>query len=92
MSKKDSFNLSFKDMETEQITLSPEQRAVRVSRLIELILGETAAIQRHEQAGTTELEHEQWTKLREEHLTELSELMRGFRPEIRLAPNDQLAA
>ncbi len=79
-------------METEPIALSADQRAVRVSRLIELILGETAAIQRHEQAGSTGLEHEQWTELREEHLTELNELMQGFRPEIRLAPNDQLAA
>lgn len=73
-------------------TLTLEQRAVRVARLIELILGETAAIQRHERAGNTGLEHEQWTELREEHLAELAELMRGFRPEIRLAPNDQIAA
>lgn len=79
-------------METESTALSAEERAVRVSRLIGLILGETAAIQRHERAGNVGLEHEQWTELREEHLTELTELMRGFRPEIRLAPNDQLAA
>jgi|GEM_PF-5508149 len=79
-------------METEQTALNPEQRAVRVSRLIELIVGETAAIQRHEQAASSGLEHEQWTELRDEHLAELSELMQGFRPEIRLAPNDQLAA
>jgi len=79
-------------MEIEPTKLNTEQRANRVSRLMELILGETAAIQRHERAGNVGLEHEQWTELREEHLTELSELMQGFRPEIRLAPSDQLTA
>ena len=79
-------------METDLNVLSAEQRAVQVSRLIELILGETAAIQRHEQANNIDLEHRQWTELREEHLAELTELMRGFKPEVRLAPNDQLAA
>ena len=79
-------------MEVQPTELNTEQRANRVSRLMELILGETAAIQRHERAGNFGLEREQWTELREEHLAELTELMQGFRPEIRMVPNDKLAA
>jgi hypothetical protein len=79
-------------METEETPLTTDERAVRIARLLELISGETAAIQRHEQPGGTALEHRQWTELREEHLAELTELIQGFKPEVRLAPSDQLAA
>jgi len=64
-------------METQQEFLTDETWATRVTRLMELLSIEIRAVQRHTKAESPRLIIEQYEKLRDRRLAELTELMRG---------------
>lgn len=54
-----------------------EEWTLRVSRLLELVQRNIAAIERHKAAGSPQMIVEQYEQLRDEHLAELDGLLKG---------------
>lgn len=67
----------------EQV-IENEDWSLRVSRLLDLIKRSLEAIERHKAANSPDFIVEQYHHLRDEHLAELDELLRGSNMTIQL--------
>lgn len=67
--------------------LDYEEWTLRVSRLLELVQRNIAAIERHKVAGSPQMIVEQYKQLRDEHLAELDGLLKNTDIDVQLTTN-----